>query len=189
MTTAVIGYARTSTVEQMAGLEAQIRDLKAAGCGRIFQEQISSVDTKRPELARCLDFVRDGDVLVVTKLDRLARSMADLMAILAKLKEKGVELRILSLNLDTATPTGKLMLNLMGSIAEFERELMLERQREGIARAKAQGAYKGRAPTARKQTAAIVKLKAEGKRAEEIAETLKVSRASVFRILKETAAA
>jgi DNA invertase Pin-like site-specific DNA recombinase len=106
-----------------------------------------------------------------------------------KLKEKCVELRILSLNLDTATPTGKLMPNLMGSIAEFERELMLERQREGIARAKAQGAYKGRALTARKKAAEIVSLKAEGKRAEEIAEALKVSRASVFRILKaETAA-
>jgi DNA invertase Pin-like site-specific DNA recombinase len=102
--------------------------------------------------------------------------------------EGGAEMIAVAKKPHTVTPTGKLMLNLMGSIAEFERELMLERQREGIARAKAQGAYKGRAPTARKKAAAIVRLKAEGKRAEEIAEILKVSRASVFRILKERAA-
>ena len=88
-------------------------------------------------------------MLIVTKLDRLARSVADMVAITAALRKKGVGLRILAMNLDTSTPTGKLMVNLLGSIAEFERELMLERQREGIAKAKAEGKYAGRQPTAR----------------------------------------
>lgn len=130
MTSTIVGYARTSTIDQKAGFEAQLRDLEAAGCQRIFKEQISSVDTKRPDWERAIDYVREGDTLIVTKLDRLARSMAHLVEITAKLKAKGVELKVLALNLDTSTPTGKLMLNLLGSIAEFERELMLERKRQ-----------------------------------------------------------
>lgn len=185
MPAVMIGYARTSTTDQKAGLEAQLRDLQAARCTKIFQEQLSSVANERPQLERALEFVREGDVLVVTKLDRLARSVADLVAITEKLKAKGVELRILALNLDTSTPTGKLMLNLLGSIAEFERELMLERQREGIAKAKAEGKYKGRAPTARNQADIVLSMKAEGKKVADIQSALGISRASVFRILKE----
>jgi DNA invertase Pin-like site-specific DNA recombinase len=181
-----IGYARTSTVDQLAGLESQQRDLKEAGVEKIFAERVSSV-AKRPQLTAALDYCREGDVLVVTKLDRLARSIDDLVAITKQLKEKAVDLQILSLNLDTSTPTGKLMINLLGSIAQFERELMLERQREGIAKAKAEGKYKGRAPTARRQADEIVKLKSEGRRAEEIAVKLGISRASVFRVLKPVA--
>jgi len=184
MTSAIVGYARTSTTEQMAGLEAQLRDLEAAGCHRIFKEQLSSVDTKRPELERALDYVREGDTLVVTKLDRLARSMGHLVEITGGLKAKGVELKVLALNLDTSTPTGKLMLNLMGSIAEFERELMLERQREGIAKAKAEGKYKGRAPTARRKAVDVRRLRAEGKTVEAIVNELGISRSSVFRALR-----
>ena len=180
----LVGYARTSTIDQKAGLEAQLRDLERAGCSKTFQEEISSVSTKRPQLNGALDYVREGDTLVVTKLDRLARSVADLVAITASLKAKGVGLRILALQLDTETPTGKLMINLLGSIAEFERELMLERQREGIAKAKAQGKYKGRAPTARRKAADVVRLKAAGKKADQIAKELGIGRASVFRILK-----
>ena len=187
MPAVMIGYARTSTTDQKAGLEAQLRDLQAAGCTKIFKEQLSSVATERMELERALEFVREGDVLVVTKLDRLARSVADLLAITATLKEKGVELRILTMNLDTATSTGKLMLNLLGSIAEFERELMLERQREGIAKAKADGKYKGRAPTARSKADKVLALKAEGKTPAEIQAALGISRASYFRIVKEAA--
>lgn len=185
MTSAIIGYARTSTLDQTAGLEAQLRDLNAAGCVKVFQEQVSSVDTRRPELERALDYVREGDTLVVTKLDRLARSMPNLVDITGKLKAKGVELRVLALNLDTGTPTGKLMLNLLGSIAEFERELMLERQREGIAKAKADGKYQGRAPTARRKAADVRRLKAEGKTVNAIVEELEISRSSVFRALRE----
>jgi DNA invertase Pin-like site-specific DNA recombinase len=187
MTAALIGYARTSTLDQVAGLEGQLRDLSAAGCTKVFQEQVSSVDTKRPELERVLEYVREGDTLVVTKLDRLARSMANLMDIMGKLRAKGVELKVLALNLDTSTPTGKLMLNLLGSIAEFERDLMLERQREGIAKAKAEGKYQGRAPTAQRKAGDVLKLKAEGKTVPQIVEALGISRASVFRILKEEA--
>ncbi len=185
MPAVMIGYARTSTADQKAGLEAQLRDLQTAGCTKIFQEQLSSVANERPQLERALEFVREGDVLVVTKLDRLARSVADLVAITAALRSKGVELRILTMNLDTSTPTGKLMLNLLGSIAEFERELMLERQREGIAKAKSEGKYKGRAPTARSKADEVLALKAEGKTPAEIQAALSISRASVFRILKE----
>ncbi|APY14772.1 recombinase family protein [Brucella sp. 10RB9214] len=184
-TAAIVGYARTSTTDQKAGLEAQLRDLSAAGASRIFQEELSSVATKRPELERALDYVREGDTLIVTKLDRLARSVADLVAITETLRTKGVALRILSMNLDTATPTGKLMLNLLGSIAEFERELMLERQREGIAKAKAEGKYKGRAPTARAKAEDVLRLKAGGMTADAIATKLGIGRASVFRILRD----
>lgn len=185
MTTTHVGYARTSTIEQDAGLEAQERDLAAAGCTKVFSEKVSSVATQRKQLEAALDYVRDGDTFVVTKLDRLARSVADLVSIMARLSAKGVSLRILAMNLDTSTPTGKLMVNLMGSIAEFERELMLERQREGIAKAKADGKYKGRAPTARRKTADILRMKADGKSGDAIAAELGVSRSSVFRILRE----
>ena len=143
-------------------LEAQLRDLEAAGCTKVFREELSSVAAKRPQLEAALDWVREGDVLIVTKLDRLARSVADLVAITEALKRKGVGLRILAMNLDTSTPTGKLMVNLLGSIAEFERELMLERQREGIAKAKADGKYQGRLPTARRKTADVLRLVPRG---------------------------
>lgn len=185
MTAHLIGYARTSTLDQVAGLEGQLRDLTQAGCTKIFQEQVSSVDTKRPELERLMEFMREGDTLVVTKLDRLARSMTNLMEIMGKLKAKGVELKVLTLSLDTSTPTGKLMLNMLGSIAEFERELMLERQREGIAKAKADGKYQGRAPTARRKIDDIKRLRGEGKTADAIAAELGIGRSSVFRVLRE----
>lgn len=181
----LVGYARVSTVDQVAGLEAQMRDLRATGCTeRLFSERVSSV-AQRDQLAAALDFVREGDTLVVTKLDRLCRSVADLVAITARLRAKGVALRILSINLDTTTPSGKLMLNLLGSIAEFERELMLERQREGIAKARAEGKYRGRAPTARRQAMQVKQLRASGTGASDIAARLGMSRSSVYRILAE----
>jgi DNA invertase Pin-like site-specific DNA recombinase len=151
----------------------------------VFSERVSST-TKRQQLEAALEFCRNGDVLIVTKLDRLARSMADLVSITSKLKAKGVGLRILAMQLDTATPTGKLMLNLMGSVAEFEREIMLERQREGVAKAKAAGKYKGRVPTARRQSAEVIKLRHQGIKPEQIATQLGISRASVFRVLKDS---
>jgi DNA invertase Pin-like site-specific DNA recombinase len=184
VTGVMIGYARTSTRDQKAGLEAQLRDLNATGCAKIYVEEVSSIATNRPELDRAVDYVREGDILVVTKLDRLARSIADLVSLTATLKEKGVELRILNMNLDTASPTGKLMLNLLGAIAEFERELMLERQREGIAKAKADGKYKGRAPTARRKAEEVLRLKGDGLKTADIVDRLNISRASVFRILR-----
>lgn len=184
LTPHLIGYARTSTLDQKAGLEAQRRDLEAQGCDRIFVEQVSSVDTKeRLELARALDHIRAGDTLVVTKLDRLARSSQHLLEILEDLTSKGAALRILNMGIDTGTPTGKLMLTIMGGVAEFERAIMLERQREGIAKAKAEGKYKGRKPTARAKADDVMALHKEGVGATAIARRLGIGRASVYRIL------
>ena len=180
----LVGYARTSTTDQKAGLAAQLRDLNAAGCTKVFHEELSSVATKRPQLDAALDYLREGDTLIVTKPDRLARSTLDLLQIAKRLEGEGVTLRILSLDLNTSTPTGKLMLTVLGGIATFERDLMLERQREGIAKAKAEGKYKGRAPTARRKAADVVRLKAEGLTGDAIAAQLGIGRASVFRILK-----
>ncbi|WP_237482604.1 recombinase family protein [Lichenibacterium dinghuense] len=179
----IVGYARTSTTEQVAGFEAQDRDLRAVGAERIFSEQVSSV-AARPELEAAIGFVRQGDVFAVTKLDRLARSVANLLEIVARLEAKGVTLRILNLGLDTATPTGKLMLTVMGGVAEFERSMMLERQREGIAKAKAEGAYKGRKPTSRARSAEVAALKAEGRSVRAIAEALGISVGSVHGMLR-----
>jgi DNA invertase Pin-like site-specific DNA recombinase len=186
--TQTIGYARTSTVEQEAGLEAQDRDLQAAGCGKVFAERVSSV-AKRAQLEAALEYVRAGDTLVVTKPDRLARSTADLLAIIARLEARGVALRVLSMGgseVDTRTATGKLMLTMLGGIAEFERGLMLERQREGIAKAKAEGKYKGRVPTAQRQAGDVLRMKAEGVRPVDIARRLGIGRASVYRIIDGT---
>jgi DNA invertase Pin-like site-specific DNA recombinase len=182
----LVGYARTSTLDQTAGLEAQERDLAEAGCTKVFVEQVSSVDVKaREALAQALEFVREGDALVVTKLDRLARSVAHLMELLEMIEAKGASLRILSMGIDTSTATGKLMLTMLGGVAEFERSIMLERQREGIAKAKAQGKYKGRKPTAKAKAEEVLKLHQEGAGGTEIAKRLGIGRASVYRILKE----
>ncbi|MEP5633927.1 MAG: recombinase family protein [Tateyamaria sp.] len=184
LSTHLIGYARTSTLDQKAGLESQQRDLKAQGCDRIFVEQVSSVDVKeRQELARALDHIRSGDTLVVTKLDRLARSSQHLLEVLETLTSKGAALRILNMGIDTGTPTGKLMLTIMGGVAEFEREIMLERQREGIAKAKAAGKYKGRKPTAQAKADDVKALVAEDVGATEIARRVGIGRASVYRII------
>jgi len=177
----LIGYARTSTADQDAGLAAQVRDLKAAGVEKVFREQVSSV-AKREKLGQALDYLRDGDVLVVSKLDRLARSIRDLMEIVEAINGRGASLRILGLQLDTSTATGKLMLGILGSVAEFERAIMLERQREGIAKAKAEGKYKGRAPTARAKSQEVLKLLAAGKTEMAAALASGISRSSVQRI-------
>jgi DNA invertase Pin-like site-specific DNA recombinase len=180
----LIGYARTSTTDQKAGLDAQRRDLEAAGAEKLFVEEVSSVDRdKRAQLAQALDFLREGDALVVTKLDRLARSVAHLLQIVETIEKKGAALRILNLGVDTATPTGRLMLTMLGGIAQFEREIMLERQREGIAKAKAEGRYKGRKPTARAKAEEIRRLTEEGVPAAEVAKRLNVGRSSVYRVL------
>jgi DNA invertase Pin-like site-specific DNA recombinase len=178
----LVGYARTSTLEQEAGLEAQLRELKALGCEKVFQEQASSVGTRKA-LERALEFTREGDTLVVTKLDRLARSVPHMWEIIRKLQAKGVGIRIVNMGIDTNTPTGKLMLNVLGGVAEFEREMMLERQREGIAKAKAEGKYRGRKPTVRARANEITALHAQGVSLSEIARRLEIGKASVHRVL------
>ena len=137
---------------------------------------------KRDQLRAALEFCRDGDTLVCAKLDRLARSITNLGEIVAELERKQVALRILNLNLDSATPTGRLMLNLLASVAQFEREIMLERQRDGIAKAKAVGKYRGRKPTARLKQAQVRNLLKAGMSPSDVARQLAISRASVYRL-------
>jgi DNA invertase Pin-like site-specific DNA recombinase len=181
MTGQIVGYARTSTADQLAGFEAQIRELEAAGATEIFKEQVSSV-AERAELEALLKYIRKGDVVVVTKLDRLARSMTDLIDISKRIEEKAASLRILAMNLDSKTATGKLMLNVLGSVAEFERSMMLERQAIGIAKAKAEGKYRGRAPTVERRASEIEALLSAGLGPTDIAEKLGVARSSVYRV-------
>ena len=186
----IVGYARTSTSDQVAGLQAQERDLTAAGATKLYTEQVSSVAT-RDKLSAVLDFVREGDVLMCTKPDRLARSTAELLAIVDGLTAKGVGLVILSMGgerLDTRNPTAKLMLTILAGVATWEREIMLERQREGIAKAKADGKYQGRAPTAMRQADEVRRLRDGGMTPSGIVKHLGIARASVYRALAATAA-
>ena len=186
----LIGYARVSTSEQVAGMEAQHTSLAATCCTKLFSEQVSSI-AQRDQLSAALDFAREGDTLVVTRLDRLARSTADLLAIVSTLEAKQVGLRILDFGgtlVDTKSPTGRMLLTMFAAVAEFERAIMLERQRAGIAKAKAEGRYRGRAPTARRQTGRVAELRATGKGASAIAVEVGISRASVYRIISEARA-
>ena len=184
----LIGYARTSTLEQLAGLEAQQRDLKEYGCEKIFTEQVSSV-AERDQLEAALSLLRSGDKLVILKLDRLARSVQHLGQIIERVNSAGAALVILDMGgtaVDTSSSTGKLILNVMSSVAQFEREMMLERQREGIAKAKAEGKYKGRKPTARAKTD-MVKLALEnGVSKAQICQDLGISRTSLYRIIADS---
>src|SRR3954451_11181507 len=198
ITMAILGYARTSTRDQEAGLQAQIRDLIAAGCAErdIYTEQVSSV-RERPELDLLRRrILRPGDELVVTRLDRLARSARDTLAIAEELGARGVMLRILDpamtieppahLNGSMAGAMSRMILTVMAAMAQLEREIMLERQREGIARAKAEGKYKGQPPHARAKAPQVIELAASGRTRVEIAATLEISERSVYRILAET---
>ncbi len=179
-----IGYARVSSPEQK--IEIQIQQLEKEGCTTIRAEKISGTSmTGRTELQTILDFIRTGDVLTVTKLDRLARSLADLSGIVKTLEDKGASLRVLNANIDTSTPTGKAFLGMLGVFAEFETGIRKERQLEGIAKAKAEGVYRGRKPSV--DVEAVRKLAAEGKGATEIASLLKIGRASVYRAMNGAA--
>ena len=179
---ALVGYARVSTVGQ--SLDTQLQAL--AECSTIFQEKVSGARDDRPQLAQLLNFVREGDVVLVTKLDRLARNTRHLLEISEYLQSKQVALRILNLGINTSTPTGKLMLTMIGAIATFERELMLERQAEGIELAKQRGVYKGRKPTAMAKGNEVLALLARGLTKAETARQAGISVSSVQRILKAT---
>ena len=182
----LVGYARVSTSDQENGLAGQVEELKGQGCTEIFEEMVSAAKS-RPRLEAMLQFVRKGDVVVITKLDRMARSVPDLIRIISVLEEKEVALKILAMGVDTHTPTGKLLISLMGSIATFEREIMLERQRIGIKAAKEAGRYKGRVPVALRQTEKVLQLRKQGLKATEIAKETGISLASTYRILKSAA--
>ena len=183
----LVGYARTSTTDQLAGFEAQISELKAAGCEEMFKEQVSSV-AQRAQLDAALKFVRKGDTLVVTKLDRLARSTQHLLEIITLVEDKGVSLRIMNFGgseVDTKSATGKLMLTMFAAMAQFEREMMLERQREGIAKAKADGRYKGRARVPKSKVEQVLALNAQGIKPPEIAKQVSLGRSTVYRLIQQ----
>src|SRR3954471_3776454 len=177
---AMYGYARVSTSDQ--DLSTQIEALKAAGCETIRDEKRSGTTREgRKELDIILAFLRKGDTLVVTRIDRLARSVADLQDIVRVLKAKGVHLKATEQPIDTSTAAGKAFLDMLGVFAEFETNLRRERQMEGIAKAKAEGVYKGRKPSI--DAAQVRALAAEGLGATEIARRLNIGRASVYRML------
>jgi DNA invertase Pin-like site-specific DNA recombinase len=176
----IYGYARVSTADQ--DLTVQQEALKAAGCETIRAEKMSGTTTKgRTELAILRDFMRKGDTLVVTRIDRLARSIGDLQDIVRSLKEKGVALRATEQPIDTSTAAGKAFLDMLGVFAEFETNLRRERQLEGIAQAKAKGVYKGRKPSVDRTK--ILELRATGIGPTAIADKLRIGRASVYRVL------
>ena len=180
------GYARVSTQGQDTGFEDQIRELNEYGCRRIHSEKVSSF-AERQVLNELMEQLVHGDILVVTKLDRLARSVRNLLDLLDQLERKGVSLIILSMGgqlVDTKTPMGRFMLNVMGSVAELERGLTLERQRAGIKKAQLEGKYKGRSPKARQQIEQIRSMRAEGMSAAHIAKALEINRGTVHRLLK-----
>jgi DNA invertase Pin-like site-specific DNA recombinase len=177
---AKIGYARVSTVDQDTAI--QVAALKKAGCTVIRKEKKSGTSTAgRKELATILDFIGEGDTLVVTRIDRLARSIADLHNIVGQLAAKGAKLQATEQPIDTSSATGKMFLSLLGTFAEFENDIRRERQLEGIAKAKAAGAYKGRRPSIDPEQ--VRKLHKDGVGPAEIARKLKIGRASVYRLL------
>ncbi|WP_226582589.1 recombinase family protein [Halobacillus litoralis] len=139
---ALIGYARVSTVGQ--SLETQIELLKEYGCTKVFEEKVSGAKGNRKALHEVLDYLREGDKLIVTKIDRLARSVKDLHNIASQVEEKGIGLVFLKEQIDFSTPSGKLMFTMLGAIGEFERDLINERTAEGRERAKKQGKHMGR---------------------------------------------
>ena len=180
----VYGYARVSTSDQ--DLDIQIAALKAAGCDLIRSEKVSRTSTAgRAELRNLLDFIRKGDTLVITRIDRLARSIADLAGIVRELEAKGAALKATEQPIDTSSAAGRAFLQMLGVFAEFETAIRRERQLEGIAAAKSAGVYKGRPPSIKPE--AIATLKAEGLGATEIAKRLQIGRASVYRVLNDTA--
>ena len=177
---ATYGYARVSTTDQ--DLTIQVTKLREAGCEVIRQEKITGTTRDgRTELRTLLDFIRPGDILMVTRIDRLARGIGDLQDIVRELRTKGATLKATEQPIDTSNAAGKAFLDMLGVFAEFETNLRRERQMEGIAKAKASGVYKGRPPSI--DVEAVRKLRAEGKGVNVISHTLKISRASVYRAL------
>ena len=175
------GYARVSTTDQ--DLTIQREALKAAGCEVIREEKVTGTSRKgRVELDTVLQFIRDGDTLVVTRIDRLARSLDDLQCIVNALRDKGANLLVTEQSVDTSTASGKAFFQMLGVFAEFETNIRRERQMEGIAKAKAKGVYKGRKRTI--DANEVKRLKDLGKGATEIANKLNIVRSSVYRALE-----
>lgn len=179
-----VGYSRTSSLQQVGGLEVQIQTLQDFGCEKIFSEQVSGTSTiGRDKLRECLDFVREGDELVITRVDRIARSVLDLQLIVKELTEKGVNITATEQPISTKDATSKCFLDMLGVFAELETNLRKERQMEGIKLAKEKGVYKG--GKSRIDVERIKTLKKEGLGASAIAKKMGIHRDSVYRLLKE----
>jgi len=177
-----VGYARVSTVGQ--SLDVQLAKLNDFGCDEIFNDKHTGTTADRPKLKQCRKYVRRGDNLVITKLDRLARSTYHLTQIAEELKKKGVNLIVLDQNIDTSTPTGKLLFNMLASIAEFETEIRKERQMEGIAKAKENGVQFGRKSKLLDQEVEAMRREREsGVKISDLMVKYSLSKASVYRLL------
>jgi DNA invertase Pin-like site-specific DNA recombinase len=179
------GYARVSTDDQTPAL--QLAALKKAGCKTIFKDDgLSGATTKRPALLRCLKKLESGDTLIVWKLDRLGRSLRDLITMLDDLKQRGIKFRSLNEHIDTDTPTGRAMWQMIGLLAELERSLISERTRAGVKDAQRRGVKFGRKPKLTpQQTAHARKLLDQGQRREDVANLFKVNRTTLYRALTD----
>lgn len=179
-----IGYARVSSTGQ--SLDVQLEKLNDYGCTRIYQEKITGTTNNRPELKACLEYLREGDKLVITKLDRMARSTNHLTSIAEDLKQRGIELIVIDQAIDTSTPTGKLLFNMLASIAEFETEIRKERQLDGIAKAKEKGIKFGaKAKLTDDQVEELKEKRAAGVMIKDLMNEYSLSKATVYRLLSD----
>lgn len=178
-----IGYARVSTHRQQDSLEAQQEALSAYGCEKIYSDMLSGAKPERPGLSAAIDYMRSEDSLVVTRLDRLGRSALDILRTVQELDARGIRIEALDTQLDTRTPAGKLVLSVLASMAEFERNLIVERTHEGLAHARAQGRTGGRPlKLTKEQQQAALKLLADGMSENQVAKTFSISRPTVSRL-------
>ena len=178
-----VGYARVSSTGQ--DLTVQLEKLEGAGCDKIFKEKRSGIDAGRPELKRCLEYLREGDTLLVAKIDRLARSTSDLYRIISTLTDKGAAFKVIDdPTIDTTSRTGRLVMGVLALIAEFENDIRRERQMDGIKKARERGTRFGRKPLLIAETIRqIRKLRKAGKTVPEIMRQTSLSKASVYRAL------
>lgn len=183
MTQHRIGYGRVSTADQTA--RSQEDALKAAQVDRLFVDTFTGTKVSRPELDKAVDQLRAGDVLVITRLDRLGRSTKDLLIIVSLLEEKGVQLEVLDQSIDTSTPEGKLFFTMVAAFAEFEREIMRSRTMDGLAAARARGKLGGRKrKLSERQVAEAMRLYNEGTPVQEIADMFSTSRPTIYRAIE-----
>ena len=182
-----IGYARVSTTDQ--NLESQLEELKNAGCEEIFQEKRSGADNEREELAAALRMIRKNDIFIVTKLDRVARSMVDFWNIVQEIENKRGSVQVLNMSLDTASSQGRLMMGVLASVAEFERSLIRERQQDGIERAKQDGKHLGRPKMNDQLKADVVAFVKAGNSKPATAEKFGVGVSTVYKLVKNQEAA
>ena len=178
----LVGYARVSTDDQ--NLDLQLDALKAAGCGELFSDQVSGASASKEGLAKAMTYLRDGDTLVVWKLDRLGRTVKGLVELVALLKSRGIQFRSLTDGIDTSTPAGRFFFHMMAALAEMERDLIQERTKAGLAAARARGRKGGRKPVMdESKVAAARRLLDAGGSSLEVAKNLGVSRATMYRHL------